>query len=87
MGPLLVVKNDGIKVLLHDYQIDDVDAWENSGEVEVGLKVSGDGKTVTFKLQEGVKFHNGDAFDADVVKWNYDQSQTQRIYQKKFLKI
>jgi len=42
-------------------------------ELAKSWEVSGDGKTVTFKLQEGVKFHNGDVFDAEVVKWNYDR--------------
>ena len=35
--------------------------------------ISDDGKKVTFFLQEEVKFHNGDEFDANTVKWNYDR--------------
>ena len=34
---------------------------------------SADGKTITFRLQEGVKFHDGTALDAQAVKANYDR--------------
>jgi peptide/nickel transport system substrate-binding protein len=32
-----------------------------------------DGKTVTFHLRQGVKYHDGTAFDADSVKWNIER--------------
>jgi peptide/nickel transport system substrate-binding protein len=35
--------------------------------------VSSDGKTYDFKLRQGVKFHDGTAFDAAAVKYNYDR--------------
>ena len=35
--------------------------------------VSPDGLTYTFKLRTGVKFHDGTAFNADAVKFNYDR--------------
>ena len=35
--------------------------------------VSKDGRSVTFKLRRDVKFHDGTAFDAEVVKFNFDR--------------
>ncbi|NTF32986.1 ABC transporter substrate-binding protein [Rhizobium skierniewicense] len=41
------------------------DSWE----------ISEDGKTYTFKLREGVKFHDGEAFDASVAKASLDRAR------------
>lgn len=35
--------------------------------------VADDGSSVTFKLRQGVKFHDGSDFNAEVVKWNFDE--------------
>ncbi|OKL45651.1 ABC transporter substrate-binding protein [Pseudovibrio exalbescens] len=46
-------------------------------EVEPALAeswtISEDGTTYTFKLREGVTFHDGSAFDAEAVKFNFDR--------------
>ena len=34
---------------------------------------SADGKTITFRLVKGAKFHDGTTLDAKAVKWNYDR--------------
>src|SRR5688572_31120131 len=32
-----------------------------------------EGKTVTFNLRQGVKYHDGSVFDAESVKWNLER--------------
>jgi ABC-type transport system substrate-binding protein len=36
-------------------------------------QVSSDGLTITWQLQQGVKFHDGTPFNADAVKWNLER--------------
>jgi peptide/nickel transport system substrate-binding protein len=37
--------------------------------------ISPDGRTVTFRLRQGVRFHDGTPFDANAVKYNFDRMQ------------
>ena len=51
--------------------------WDAEGNVVGRLAESwteeDDGLTITVKLHEGVKFHDGTDFNADAVVWNYEQ--------------
>lgn len=40
-------------------------------------EMSDDAKTWTFHLQEGVKFHDGEAFNADSVLYNFDRMRSE----------
>jgi peptide/nickel transport system substrate-binding protein len=43
-----------------------------SPDLATSWKVTNGGKTVTFFLRQGVRFSNGDPFDASSVVWNYE---------------
>jgi peptide/nickel transport system substrate-binding protein len=63
------------------YQIyDSLAAIDATGKVIPWLaekwETSADGKTVTFNLRKGVKYHDGSPFDAESVKWNIDRYRT-----------
>jgi len=45
------------------------------GDLAESWQVSDDGKEYTFKLREGVTFHNGDKFTADDVLFTYNRSK------------
>src|SRR5882724_2304121 len=42
-------------------------------QLALGHEISADGKTVTLKLRPGVKFHDGEAFDATAAKYSLDR--------------
>jgi peptide/nickel transport system substrate-binding protein len=41
-----------------------------------GHQISDDGKTVTIKIRSGVKFHDGEAMDAEAVKYSLERHMT-----------
>lgn len=47
--------------------------WNPTPLLVETVDVSEDGLTHTWKLREGIKFHDGSDFNADVVKWNIDR--------------
>ncbi len=49
------------------------ESFEYVGELAKDIKISDDGKTVTFTLQDNVKFHNGKEFTSADVKYTFDE--------------
>src|SRR5882724_12478170 len=45
-------------------------------QLALSSETSADGKTVTIKLRPGVKFHDGEAFDAAAAKYSLDRHLT-----------
>lgn len=45
-----------------------------SGRVAESWDVSGDGKTYTFKIRQGITFHNGEALTIDDVVWSWNRA-------------
>src|SRR6201998_4101181 len=45
-------------------------------QLALSHETSGDGKAVTIKLRPGVKFHDGEAFDAEAAKYSLERHLT-----------
>lgn len=50
------------------------------GRLATAWTVSADGKVFDFTLREGVKFHDGTAFDAEAVKFSLERTKTTNPY-------
>lgn len=76
LDPIQVTDGESFKVT---QQIYDTVVMYKPGTTEVipGLAeewdVSDDGKTWTFYLREGVKFHDGNPVNAEAIKWNFER--------------
>ena len=61
---------------LCDKLVDITPSLEIVPQLATGWSWSDDGKTLTFALRDGVKFHDGTAMDAEAVKFNLERSLT-----------
>jgi peptide/nickel transport system substrate-binding protein len=52
------------------------DAGSPTPRLATSWEVAPDGKSISFFLRKGVKFHDGTDFNADSVKWNFDTYMT-----------
>ncbi len=79
LDPAVIEDGESAKVVNLVY--DTLVRYKNgSTEVEPWLaeswEISPDGKTYTFKLRKGVKFHDGSEFNAEAVKYSIDRQLT-----------
>jgi peptide/nickel transport system substrate-binding protein len=60
-----------------DYVVETLTQLAPDGSIQAHLAeswtVSADGRQYTFKLRQGVTFHDGTPFNAKAVKWNFDR--------------
>ncbi len=68
---------EAIDIVVYQNIFEGLTAIDENGAVQPGLAsswtISDDNLTYTFKLREGVTFHDGSAFDADDVKFTFDR--------------
>ena len=80
MDPYLVkqVAGEGVSKAMFDNLIE----RDFDGNLVPGLATSWtfvDDKTIEFKLREGVKFHNGEDFDANAVKFSLERMKNETL--------
>lgn len=76
LDPAVVQDGDTLDLLQQVYE--GLVGWDENNQVVGRLAkdwtVSGDGKTYTFNLRPGVKFHDGRALVADDIKWSIERA-------------
>ena len=64
---------DRVRNLIFNTLVRKNESFDYVGELANDISVSPDGLTVTFKLRDNVKFHNGKAFTSADVKYTFDE--------------
>lgn len=67
------VAAERVRNLMFNSLVKKNEKFEYVGELAKEIKTSDDGKTVTFILQDNVKFHNGKDFTSADVKYTFDE--------------
>src|SRR5687768_9986092 len=63
----------GMLYALHDALVRPLPGQKVGASLAESWTESPDGKTYEFKLRRGLKFHNGDPFTAEDVKWSFER--------------
>src|SRR5262249_28156596 len=72
---------------IHDALVKPMPGHLLSPSLAESRTVSVDQRTYEFKLREGVKFHNGDPFTADDVKWSFQRAKGAKILHEKVREV
>ena len=72
---------------LHDALVKPMPGNMMSPSLAEGWTVSADQKTYEFKLREGLKFHNGDPFTADDVKFSFHRAKGSKTLHDKVKEV
>ena len=72
---------------LHDALVKPMPGSMMSPSLAEGWTVSADQKTYEFKLREGLKFHNGDPFTADDVKFSFHRAKGSKALHEKVKEV
>jgi len=67
---------------LHDALVKPMPGNHNAPSLAESWTVSPDQRTYEFKLREGVKFHNGDPFTAEDVKFSFARAKGKLLHEK-----
>lgn len=67
------VAAERVRNLMFNSLVKKNESFDYVGELASEIKSSEDGKTITFVLREGVKFHNGKLFTSADVKYTFDK--------------
>jgi peptide/nickel transport system substrate-binding protein len=68
---------------MHDALVKPMPGNHQTPSLAESWKVSPDGRAYEFKLREGVKFHNGDPFTAEDVRWSFHRAKGAKVLQSK----
>jgi peptide/nickel transport system substrate-binding protein len=68
---------------MHDALVKTMPGRAMASSLAEAWTVSADGKTYDFKLRENVKFHNGDPFTAEDVKFSFERAKGYKILKDK----
>jgi peptide/nickel transport system substrate-binding protein len=68
---------------MHDAVVKPMPGNHQTPSLAESWKVSPDGLVYDFKLREGVKFHNGDPFTAEDVRWSFHRAKGAKVLQDK----
>ncbi len=74
---------DRVRNLIFNTLVRKNESFDYVGELASDITVSPDGMTVTFKLRDNVKFHNGKAFTSADVKYTFDELFKSNSYKSK----